>query len=245
MNGLKGVPIRGFLLDINGVLYNTTKDGRGQAIRGSAEAVKRLYAESKVKFLSNESCVTPARLALRLSKLGIPVDPRNVFTPLSAAVSFLKEHKLRPHLLVHENVEEEFAEFQSSDPNCVLLGDAEDRFTFENLNSAFRVLLKHPMIIVLGFGKFYRRADGHVMDAGCYAKALQYASDARIKIIGKPCKSFFEQGLRELNMKKEEVVMVGDDILSDVGAAQAIGIRGVLVRTGKWREERKKGGWKL
>lgn len=43
------------------------------------------------------------------------------------------------------------------------------------------------------------------MDAGCYAKALQYASEARIKIIGKPCKSFFEQGLRELNMKKEEV----------------------------------------
>lgn len=56
-----------------------------------------------MKFLSNESCVTPARLALRLSKLGIPVDPRNVFTPLSAAVSFLKEHKLRPHLLVHES----------------------------------------------------------------------------------------------------------------------------------------------
>lgn len=48
MNGLKGVPIRGFLLDINGVLYNTTKDGRGQAIRGSAEAVKRLITQALV-----------------------------------------------------------------------------------------------------------------------------------------------------------------------------------------------------
>jgi phospholysine phosphohistidine inorganic pyrophosphate phosphatase len=32
----------------------------------------------------------------------------------------------------------------------------------------------------------------------------------------------------------EDVVMVGDDVISDVGGAQAAGIRGVLVRSGKY-----------
>ena len=32
-----------------------------------------------------------------------------------------------------------------------------------------------------------------------------------------------------------QAVMVGDDIVSDVGGAQACGIRGLQVRTGKYR----------
>uniref|UniRef100_A0A183C6U9 Haloacid dehalogenase-like hydrolase domain-containing protein 3 n=1 Tax=Globodera pallida TaxID=36090 RepID=A0A183C6U9_GLOPA len=42
---------------------------------------------------------------------------------------------------------------------------------------------------------------------------------------------------RDMGLGKDEVVMVGDDIQSDVGAAQQVGMCGVQVRTGKWRPE--------
>lgn len=43
------------------------------------------------------------------------------------------------------------------------------------------------------------------MDVGCYAKGLQYATNARIEIIGKPSKSFFYQAIQSMNLTKDEV----------------------------------------
>ena len=56
-----------------------------------------------------------------------------------------------------------------------------------------------------------------------------------LKVCGKPGVPFFKEGLKALGLSAEEVVMVGDDVVSDVGGAQKAGIRGVLVRTGKFR----------
>lgn len=190
-----------------------------------------------MRFVSNDSCATPTQLVDRLCQLGFHIDVKHVFTPISAAVSYIKKLGLRPHLLVNRRIVSEFAHLDVQDPNCVLLGDAEDDFTYENLNHAFRVLLEHPLIITLGFGKFYRRVDGLSMDVGCYARALQHATDARIEIIGKPKEAFFVSAIEDMNLCKDEVIMIGDDIIGDIAAAKTAGIRAALVRTGKWRQE--------
>lgn len=41
--------------------------------------------------------------------------------------------------------------------------------------------------------------------------------------------------LTDMKVEPEDAIMVGDDIVSDVGGAQKCGLRGVLVRTGKFR----------
>ena len=52
---------------------------------------------------------------------------------------------------------------------------------------------------------------------------------------GKPGVPFFKEGLKVLCLSPEEMVMVGEEMVSEVGGAQKAGIRGVLVRTGKFR----------
>ena len=52
-------------------------------------------------------------------------------------------------------------------------------------------------------------------------------------IIGKPERAFFEQALRAIDLPADEVVMVRDDLLNDVGGAQKAGMRAILVSTGK------------
>ncbi|VDO70619.1 unnamed protein product [Onchocerca flexuosa] len=74
------------------------------------------------------------------------------------------------------------------------------------------------------------------MDVAGFARALQYACDARIIIIGKPEEQLFKAAIDDMGLLTDEVVMIGDDIASDIGGAQKAGIRGVQVRTGKWRE---------
>ena len=100
-----------------------------------------------------------------------------------------------------------------------------------------QVLLKSNSVPLysLGKGKFYREDDKLQLDVGPFAAALEFASERNAKVCGKPDPTFFLAGLSCLGLEAGEVVMVGDDIVSDVGGAQAVGIRGVQVRTGKFR----------
>ena len=53
-----------------------------------------------------------------------------------------------------------------------------------------------------------------------------------------PSAGFFDAAVRVLDLPKSKLVMVGDDVVSDVGGgAVSAGLRGVLVRTGKFRPD--------
>uniref|UniRef100_A0A0N5C2D2 Phospholysine phosphohistidine inorganic pyrophosphate phosphatase n=1 Tax=Strongyloides papillosus TaxID=174720 RepID=A0A0N5C2D2_STREA len=231
-------PVKGFLLDITGVLYNTSSNG-GTAIEGSIEAVKRLYEESKVAFVSNESSHTRQHLLDRLTRLGFKLNMNDIYTPAPVAIDIMKKNNLRPYLLVHKDCLDEFIDLDTSNPNCVLMGDAENDFTFHKMNEAFKVLLntKNSKLFTMGNGKFYQREDGPCLDVGAFGAALKYATNCEHEIIGKPNESYFMTAVNKMNLNKDDVVMIGDDIVSDVGGAQKIGIRGISVRTGKWRPE--------
>ena len=136
-------------------------------------------------------------------------------------------------------MEAEFDGIEKSNPNCVVVGDAGERFTYENLNRAFRVLvsLENPVLISMGKGRYYKEKGVLTMDNGPYTVGLEHACDTRGIIIGKPAKEFFHGALDLINVKPEEAVMIGDDIVSDVGGAQSAAISGILVKTGKFRPE--------
>ena len=53
-------------------------------------------------------------------------------------------------------------------------------------------------------------------------------------ICGKPTGPYFDAALAMLGVPRQRAIMVGDDIVNDVHGAQVLGIRGVLVRTGKF-----------
>ncbi|KAH7935886.1 hypothetical protein HPB52_014627 [Rhipicephalus sanguineus] len=178
-------PIRGILMDITGVLYES---GERKAIEGSVDALK-MYDD------------------LSISQL-------------------------------HADVEAEFAECDLNEPNCVVVGDAANNFSYENMNRAFHVLVDNDdsVLITLGKGKYYKEHDKLTMDVGPFTAALE-ATDRQAIVIGKPGEEFFRMALEDMKLRPEDVVMIGDDIVCDVGGAQSAGMRGVLVRTGKFRPE--------
>jgi ribonucleotide monophosphatase NagD (HAD superfamily) len=66
--------------------------------------------------------------------------------------------------------------------------------------------------------------------------ALEYATGHEAYVVGKPAPPFFQTILRAAGASADESAMVGDDVESDVGGAQQAGLAGILVRTGKYRE---------
>ena len=55
-------------------------------------------------------------------------------------------------------------------------------------------------------------------------------------IIGKPSPDFFQIALDDMALKSSEVAIIGDDIDVDVGGGQQVGLEGILVKTGKYRQ---------
>ncbi|XP_069316507.1 phospholysine phosphohistidine inorganic pyrophosphate phosphatase isoform X1 [Eulemur rufifrons] len=229
--------VRGVLLDISGVLYDCGAGG-GRAIAGSVEAVARLKrSHLKVRFCTNDSQKSRGELVGLLRRLGFDISEDEVTSPAPATCQILKERGLRPHLLIHEGVRSEFDEIDTSNPNCVVIADAAEGFSYQNMNKAFQVLmeLENPVLISLGKGRYYKETSGLVLDVGAYMKALEYACGIEAEVVGKPSPEFFKAALQAIGVEAHQAVMIGDDIVGDVGGAQRCGMRGLQVRTGKFR----------
>jgi ribonucleotide monophosphatase NagD (HAD superfamily) len=92
-----------------------------------------------------------------------------------------------------------------------------------------------PELVALGMTRYWRADDGLRLDVAPFVKALEHAGGAEAVVLGKPAAPFFRTALELLGLPAGKVALLGDDIVSDVEAAQKLGLYGTLVRTGKFR----------
>lgn len=119
----------------------------------------------------------------------------------------------------------------------MVVGDAQDNFSYKNLNSAFRTLLNGAQLLAVANNRYFKDDDNEMsMDAGGFVSALEYASGVKAQIIGKPSTEFYKLAAAALNAQPNECVMIGDDIESDIEGAQKAGMFSILVKTGKFSE---------
>ena len=119
---------------------------------------------------------------------------------------------------------------------AVIVGDLGEAWDFATLNRAFRLLTAEPRppLVALGMARFWKDHDGLVLDNGPFAQALAFASGTDPVVTGKPSADFFHAAAHRLGLPASDIVMVGDDVIGDVEGARQAGMRGVLVRTGKF-----------
>lgn len=224
---------KGVLLDLSGVLYVGET-----ALPGAADAVAALRrAGLAVRFLTN-STRSPRRVLLkRLTALGFDVEPAELFTPAAAACNWLAEHGYAPHLLVHDDLVEDFAACSRDGPKAVVVGDAGTGFTYDRLNAAFRLIMAGAPFLALAANRVFLDADGELsLDAGAFVKALEFSTGVAPIILGKPAREFFAAAAASADLALNDMIMIGDDAEADISGALAAGAGSAfLVRTGKYR----------
>jgi HAD superfamily hydrolase (TIGR01458 family) len=223
--------IKGVLLDLSGTLHVGDRP-----IPGAVSAVRRLEESGvMLRFVTNTSRKTRKMLHEDLCRMGFAMPQEHIFTGALAVRRYLEQHRLRPHLLVHRNLVAEFAGLDQENPDAVVVGYAEDGFTFHNMNRAFRYLKAGARLLATGRTRYFEGTDGLVLDAGPFIAALEYAAETTALVLGKPSADFFAAAAAELGLLPSECVMVGDDAESDIAGAMRAGLHGVLVQTGKYR----------
>lgn len=74
----------------------------------------------------------------------------------------------------------------------------------------FRLILNGAPLIAIHKARYYKRKDGLALGPGPFVTGLEYSTDSRAVVVGKPEKTFFLEALRDLNCSPEEAVMIGD-----------------------------------
>jgi HAD superfamily hydrolase (TIGR01458 family) len=141
-------------------------------------------------------------------------------------------------LLLAKDAHRDFAGLEITDqqPDFVVMGDMGDEVNAALLNKAFRLILGGAELIALQKNRYWKTGEGLTLDAGPFVVALEYATGQQARVIGKPSPDFFRLALDDLGVAPARVAMIGDDIEVDVAGAQRAGLKGILVRTGKFRE---------
>ena len=228
------------LVDIDGVLHVS-----GEPIPGAAEGVERLRADGHaLRFVTNNTTRARARLAEELRAIGVPIEEDEIeTTPLAAGKLLAGQRVLALVMAAIRPDLERSAALVDSGADAVLLGGADETeeteriFAYSNLSRAFAELENGARLVCLHRNRWWQTSRGPLLDAGAFVAGLEYAAGVEAEVVGKPTRAYFEAALGELDVKPGDAVMVGDDIEADIGGAKAIGMRAVLVRTGKFRED--------
>jgi HAD superfamily hydrolase (TIGR01458 family) len=223
--------IRGLLVDLDGTLYVGD-----EPVEGARETIRRLESSGlTLRYITNTTRKPRREVREHLLSLGFEVEEAEIFTPARAAAGLIGDKSCFP--LVDESLLEDLegVTLAENHPDYVVVGDLGEGFTYDRLNAAFRHLMNGAELLALQKNRYWRKVDGLALDAGPFVAALEYASGKSATVIGKPEKSFFRIALEDLGLGAREVAMVGDDAETDVVGAQAAGLSGILVKTGKYR----------
>lgn len=230
------------LIDLDGVLYQ-----ENDLIPGVLETMQWIEAQQiDYLFVTNTTSKSRQSLLQKFHQMGFETSIDRIITPIVAASQWLRQKSIKSAvLLVKADACVDFSGIEAigiegeSAIKAIVVGDLGESWDYATLNRAFRLLMQEPrpVLIALGMTRYWRGHEGLNLDVAPFIKALEHAADCKAEVIGKPSSSFYYSALELLGYSANNVIMIGDDIVGDVEGAQKAGIRGVLVKTGKFRQQ--------
>jgi HAD superfamily hydrolase (TIGR01458 family) len=231
--------VEGVLLDIDGVLTVSW-----EPLPGAVDTLAWLRAHGvPFRLITNTTTHTRADLSRTLSAAGIDVSSDDVVTAVVATGAYLREAHPGARVFVlsdgdaRADLEGVRLVDERETADVVVLGGAYEGFDYPTMNRVFRMLMDGATLVAMHRNLYWRTSEGWQLDGGAYVAGLEEATGASAVVCGKPAEGYFTSALAQIRVSAERAAMVGDDLENDVLGAQAAGLLGVLVRTGKFREE--------
>jgi HAD superfamily hydrolase (TIGR01450 family) len=239
--------IGGVLFDIDGVLVTSW-----QPIEGAVDTLRHL-AECQIacSYLTNTTTRTRAEIADALTAAGMRVRPDEVITAAVLTADYIHSHYpgARCLLVNSGDIGEDMPGLDVIDsrvcerptrpeqPDVSVLGGAGPEYSHLTLSRVYEWMTRGVPVIAMHRSTAWNTADGLRIDTGMYLTGMEEASGRKAVAVGKPAPAGFEVAAARLGVDPEDMIMVGDDLNNDVLAAQVVGMTGVLVRTGKFRQD--------
>lgn len=237
-------------MDLDGTLFR----GR-EVIEGAPSFVQALRTrEIRPIFFTNNSSRTPEQVAAFLRDLGFDARPEEVATSAQAAAAFIRDRLVHtspagsrivafvggPGLeqaLRQEGLEPRRARADElradwvERAEAVAVGLVSDT-TYGDLALLARVAHRIGWMVLTNPDRRLPVEDGFMPGNGALGAFVQTASSAEMFVTGKPDPSFVHYALRRFDLRADEVVIVGDNLETDIAAGRSAGVATVWVKSG-------------
>jgi HAD superfamily hydrolase (TIGR01450 family) len=239
--------VGGVLFDIDGVLTTSWK-----AIPGAAETLKVLNDHQiACSYLTNTTTRTRKQIAEALVNAGMNVRADEVITAALLTSEYVRQTypNARCFLVNSGDIAEDMpgidlvasTEFGPDDrpdaPDVILMGGAGPEYNHLTLSRVYDWMAQGVPVVAMHRSTAWTTTDGLRIDTGMYLIGLEDVSGRKATAVGKPAPEGFLAAAGRLGVDPDQMYMVGDDLNNDVLAAQVVGMTGVLVRTGKFRQD--------
>lgn len=232
--------IKCFIFDLDGTLY------KGETKVDKVEEVFDLLDKKNKEyyFLTNDSAKDSKKIKEKLNKFNLDVEEEKIFTSGLATIMYINEIKPKAKVFIvgTKSLEEEFEKSgfylvrdYDEIPDYVVVG-LDKELTFEKICYACHYLFNgaeylatHPDVTcVTDNGE-------RIPDIGAIMKMIEATTNMRPTVIGKPEKYMMIELFKKYNLdrfKKEEILIIGDRLATDIKVGKAIGINTILVLSG-------------
>lgn len=224
---------RGLILDLNGTIYFKEK-----AFSHAAEILECLRAKGYIlRFVTNTDTKTRQQLHELIISYGLDIPVSEIFSAAHATFQYLKTNNYSFTGLLPKNLEADFSVLKRDElkPDCVIIGENREAISYETLDMLFRHIMNGAELIIMQPGRHYHLADGPHLDTGAIAAMFEYATGNQGNIMAKPSVNFFKMVLKDMKLKGEQIIVIGDDIETDLIGASKIGAKSILIKTGKYQ----------
>ncbi|MEV0850022.1 HAD-IIA family hydrolase [Streptomyces sp. NPDC049954] len=226
-------PITSWLTDMDGVLMH-----EGVPVPGADAFIKRLQETGRpFLVLTNNSMYTARDLHARLSRIGLDVPVRNIWTSALATAKFLDtQHPNGTAFVIGEAglttaLHDAGYILTDSDPDFVILGETRT-YSFEALTKAIRLINNGARFIATNPDNTGPSPEGALPATGSVAALITKATGKEPYFVGKPNPLMMRTGLNAIGAHSESSAMIGDRMDTDVLAGLEAGMETFLVLTG-------------
>ena len=222
--------LKPLLIDFDGVL----KIGNSPA--PDTQEFFNFISENKIPacILSNSTLRTGDMVKDFFASENIDFDIPAI-TAFDATVSYVKKNYKKVKVYCRDYLLHHFdGLINDENPEAIVIGDIEDKWNYQIVNEIFNKVFVGADLIAMHKNKYWYPKDELMIDAGAFVNAIEFASGKEAILIGKPSPLYFKTALETIGHKSNDgFYMLGDDVENDVGAAQKIGGKGILIYTGK------------
>lgn len=229
---------RFFLLDMDGTIYldNDVFDGTLDFL------AKVRDKGGKYLFVTNNSSKSVDAYVQKLTRLGIEADADNFLTSTDATILYLKSNY--PGKRFYAMGTASFIEqLQNAEIDVVtdicdgvfgIIISNDQELNFKKLDDICRLLTKGvDAYIATNPDWVCPTAYGYVPDCGSFAWMIEKATGKTPHFIGKPRPEMLTLAMEKYGYSKEESLMVGDRVYTDIAAGYNAGIDTVFVLSGE------------
>lgn len=225
-----------YLIDIQGTLID---DKKREPIKGAIEFIDSLN-KNKIPYvlITNNTKFSTEEFRAYLRDLGFSFEDNAYIDPLMCLKSYVGQKSIAAigsdnFILALKNQGYLFSET----PDFLVIS-LKENLTYDDLATAVETIQGGAKLIAMHATSIYAKNSRKYPGLGAIAKALEFATGVKAKVVGKPSVDFYKKALSMLGAKdKSNVTVISDDAIGDLIGAKQIGMKTVLVLSGKYDKE--------